>query len=202
MMLPGFLYPLTKDILRLLRRRKLTSSEVLERRQKWKPLFEAMVWKNYNENLRSDIIIRDMRRFDNYPDLEEHKGISPWFRVGLVDTYHKGFLVGLGWRTLTRASNIEQWRFTNLAAKEEGGIKVLLIGSIPYEQVENVDWDGDEFYQFPHVYCNFRYNKEPYEKLAFYSQDTPPNTRPLYREVAEYDRVRRLSKKLKINGIM
>ena len=32
---------------------------------------------------------------DNYPNTAEKRGISPWFRVGLIDTYEKGIAVGL-----------------------------------------------------------------------------------------------------------
>src|SRR5271168_1510919 len=92
MLAPGFLYALAKDSWKAAfgGKRRLSAATIIELRQKWKPLFEAEVWKNYREKLRSDVVIRDMKRFDTYPDITEGKGISPWFRVGLVDTYHRG----------------------------------------------------------------------------------------------------------------
>ena len=103
---PGLVYSLIKDGFGVLlrRRRRLRPSETLELRQKWKPLFEAEVRKTYREKLRRDVIIRDMKRIDAYPELDETRGISPWFRVGLVGTYHRGILIGLGWEALTRSS--------------------------------------------------------------------------------------------------
>src|SRR4051812_19223099 len=36
---------------------------------------------------------------------------------------------------------------TRIARREKKGeIKVLLIGSIPYQNIANVDWNGDEYY--------------------------------------------------------
>ena len=183
---PGFLYSVAKDGVKALlgRRRKLIPSEIVERRQKWKPLFEAELSQNYRDKLRQDVIIRDMRRIDNYPGIAEGKGISSWFRAGLVDTYHRGVYIGLRWGTLTRHGDGEQWRYTNHAAGETGDIKVLLIGSIRYEDIDNVDWDGDEYYPYPHIYCYFTHKKEPYEHVAFYSETTPPDRPPFYTEVA------------------
>jgi hypothetical protein len=197
---PGFLYSLLKDGISLVRgsRRRLKPSEIVAQRQKRKPLFEAEVWKNYREKLREDVIVRDMKRIDSYPDIAEAKGISPWFRGGLVNTYHRGILVALGWGTLTKHRDGEHWRFTDYASEEKGDIRVLLIGSIPYENIENVDWNGDEYYGYPHIYCFFTYKKEPYEHVGFYTETKPRDAPPFYTEVAPYDEVRRLSRRLGI----
>ena len=59
------------------------------------------------------------------------------------------------------------WRTTDYATGEQGDLKVALLGSVPYEYIDNVDWEGDEFYQYPHIYCFFNYKGEPYEHLGF-----------------------------------
>jgi hypothetical protein len=197
---PGFLYSLLKDSFSVIRRkqRSLSNSQIIELRQKWKSLFEKHVWEQHRDNLTSEIIVRDMRRIDNYPELKETRGISPWFRAGLVGTYHRGIYAGLSWGTLTK--DHEHWRYTNRAAGEKGDVKVLLIGSIPYENIDNVDWNGDEYYNDPHVYCFFSYKKEPYEHTGFYEKHIPlsGNGLPFYTEIAAYDQVRRLSRRLGI----
>ena len=75
---PSVLYSLLKDVIGLVlrKRRRLSPSEVLELRHKWKPLFEAHVWKKHRDKLTSEIIVRDMKRIDNYPDAKETRGIS------------------------------------------------------------------------------------------------------------------------------
>ena len=122
----------------------------------------------------------------------------PRFRAALVGTYHKGIQVGLRWDTLTKHDKDDRWRRTNYKAGETGDIKVVLIGLIPFENIENVDWDGDNFYNYPHIYCFFSFRKEPYEHVGYYTQTTPLHGLPFYTEVASYDSVRRLSKKLGI----
>jgi hypothetical protein len=81
---------------------------------------------------------------------------------------------------------------------ETADITALLIGLIPSENIETVDWEGDEFYNYPHIYCFFSHRKEPYEHLGYYTETTPSHGLPFYTEVAPYDMVRRLSKKLGI----
>lgn len=151
---PSFIYSVAKDLFGYLRRnrRRLSQSEVLALRQRWKQQFERHVSETYRRELRRDVIIRDVKRLDVYPDLDAHeKGILPWFRLDLVGTYHRGILVAHGWGTLTQHG--ADWRFTNYASGEKGDLNVLMISSIPYENIDNVDWDGDEHYSFPHVYC-------------------------------------------------
>jgi hypothetical protein len=135
-----------------------------------------------------------MKRVDQYPDVESSsKGISPWFRLGLAGTYHRGIMVGYRWDTLTKDG--DGWRLTDDKAGEQGDVRVMMISNIPYENIESVDWDGDEYYNFPHIYCWFSRKKEPYEYTAFYTKTEPPVSLPFYTEVAPADDVRHRSKK-------
>jgi hypothetical protein len=60
---------------------------------------------------------------------------------------------------------------------------VVLVGYVPFENIESVDWHGDEYYGFPHLYCYFdARRKEPYEKLAF-CEKKEMNGIPFYTEV-------------------
>ncbi len=195
---PGFLYSLLKDAVSAfrMRQRRLTPSDIVALRQKWKQVFDEKIWEAHKDGLRHDVIIRDMKRIDKYPDVDEkEKGISPWFRAGLMGTYHRGILVGLRWTTLTQHGE-DKWRFTNHAADEHGDIKVILLGNIRYEDIEDVNWCGDEYYGFPHIFCFFIHKREPYEHVAFCTERTNPGGLPFYTEVAPYEQVRRISKKL------
>jgi hypothetical protein len=197
----SFFYSLLKDGVTAFKHRlRLNHSQILALRQKWKPIFETYIWEKYKKGLSTDVIIRDMKRIDSYPDANETKGISPWFRAGLFGTYHRGIYVGLRWATLTKDHDGKNWRYTNYAAGEEGEIKVILLGSIPYENIEGVDWEGDEYYSFPHIYCFFDHKKEPYEHVGFYTENRPPNGRPYYIEIAPFDQVSHRSKRLGIEN--
>jgi hypothetical protein len=103
----------------------------------------------------------------------------------------------MGWEMLTKHDTEgKSWRLTNYGAGEKGDAKALLIGRIPYENIEEVNWEGDEYYGFPHIYCLFSHKGEPYEYIAYCTQGTNPGALPFYTEIARYKRVRRLSKKL------
>ena len=101
---PGVIYNAAKDLIKFglgFRKRQFAPEEKLELRDKWKPVFENWLLDRRKSNYRSDVIIRDVRRFDKYPDANpEEMGISSWFRLGLMDTYHGGILVGLRWERL------------------------------------------------------------------------------------------------------
>ena len=53
----------------------------------------------------------------------------------------------------------DAWRYTNYKTGEKGDLKVMLISSIPYENIEHVDWEGDEYYGYPHIYGWFNNKK-------------------------------------------
>ncbi len=196
----SFLYTLGKDAwTRIFRKSRKSPEEILALQQKFKPIFEDEITKNWRGKLRRDIVIRDVRRFDKYPDIDEKaKGISPWFRVGLLQTYHRGILVGLQWERLIA---IEGGKFRTAGAEDHAGqgLKVILVGRIPYENIESVDLHGDEYYYFPHVYCHFTRNKSPYEDVGYYEERENPGGRPFYTEVAKEADVLRHPRKSRWN---
>ncbi len=81
----GTAYRILKDIFSFARgkKRSLSSAERIQLRQKWKKEFEEVIATRQRDKLRMDVIIRDMKRIDNYPDVNaKEKGISSWFKVG------------------------------------------------------------------------------------------------------------------------
>ncbi|MFG6554973.1 hypothetical protein [Sulfitobacter sp. 1A16808] len=189
----SFLYNFVKDVLRFIfkRGRRLTAEEKIALRQKWRPQFEEEIIKNWRDKLRRDAIIRDVRRVDNYPDTDDsHRGISPWFRVGLIDVYHKGILVAFQWDRLIQDAD-GTWREKSYETDEQEGEKVVLAGKIPFENIEAVDFDGDEYYYFPHIYCHFSIKKSPYESVDYFQEFQNPGGRPHYSHFASVKDVKR-----------
>lgn len=195
---PNFLYAVGKDICARLRarHRHLSDVERIELRDKWKPEFEAHIRDHRQQKLGVDAIIRDVRRVDHYPETDKtRRGISPWFRAGLMGTYHRGILIGLSWYKLTADGDDhdgnERWRYTDYKRGEQGDISVILIGYVPYENIASVDWQGDEYYSKPYIYCHFDAQKgEPYEKVVF-CEEREMDGRPFYREVVRREDVRK-----------
>lgn len=176
-------------------KRNLTPQQKLELRAKWKPLVEAWIFKRNQEQLRHDCIVRDMKRMDQYPDVaDREKGVSAWFRVGLVDTYERGMMVGLRYEGLVEESI--GLRLGDYNSEKEKMKNFMLTGFIPYENIESIDWNGDQYYGYPHIYCYFEFKGEPYERLAYCEKRTLDHI-IYYREIADYHSVLKLTKKLK-----
>jgi hypothetical protein len=193
----SFVYRVVSDLVKYVlgKNQKLTPSQVLERRAKWKVEFEAKIAQRRSEGLRTDVYVRDVARLDAYPGIDAKvKGISAWFRVGLMGTYHKGIMLGLGWHGLVEDSSAMKYRLENQNRRESDVITTILIGYVPYEFVESVDWDGDNITGLPQVYCHFSgTNREPYERLA-YCQKKDLDGFPYYVELGSYESIRKASK--------
>jgi hypothetical protein len=176
-------------------KRNLTAQEKLELRLKWKPEFESRVSRQRQDRTDDEVIIRDMRRIDHYPEVKEGKGISAWFRGYLLSTYEKGIMIGLSWEEL-KIIDDDKLRFCNWG--ERGDVTLMRMGFIPYEGIEQVDWHGDRYYSGPHIYCYFdQLRKQPYERVGFCEERETSYTK-FWREIADYEDVRKLSEKLKV----
>lgn len=172
--------------------KSLTQSEKVAHREKLRKDFEEEIYKCRRENLRQDVIIRHVNRLDDYPNVDDgDKGISPWFKAALLDTYHKGIKVWL--RTGSLVKNPEGYRFRNFEKDKDDDLQVYLMGDIPYDSIEAVNMDGDEYYYFPHIYCHFSFNGEPYERKYFCIKKNMGDGHPYFQEIATYDEVCRNS---------
>ncbi|MBY0339420.1 MAG: hypothetical protein K2X11_22600 [Acetobacteraceae bacterium] len=193
-MLDWFSYSFLRDIALLLRRifkkraSRLTPEEIIERRQRWKTEIEDEIARRRAKGLGKarDVIIRDLARINDYPTVNEReKGISPWFRAGLLGTYHRGVQIGLGWHSLTEDPACG-WRHARREGESIPCETLMLIGEVRFESIEAIDWDGDEYYNFPHLICHFEgHGKMPYERLV-YARRKNFNHVEFYEDVVPY----------------
>ena len=176
---------------------RLNNTEKIQKRAHLKEVFDDKFLEYRSKNIKTDVIIRDVERADNYPDTSEEKGISSWFRVGLLETYHRGVRVGLSVGTLTETE--DGYRYTRFP-EEKGTLKVWLVGEIPFESIESVNWTGDEYYYKPHIYCHFEHtkNKEPYERLVFCEERWLEPDMRYFSEIEDFDTVHARSEKVGI----
>ena len=173
-------------------------SELVKIRQKWKEEIQSHLHSMGDDLGYVDTIIRDIKRVDNYPNADDRKkGISPWFRVGILGIYHRGLQVVLRIEGLKYEEDEGGWRYCDYQAGEEKDINAYLVGRIPFERIVSIDWEGDEYYNYPHVYCHFTSkSKEPYEELIF-CEKRKLDRFTYYSDLTRYDDVRRLTKRLK-----
>jgi hypothetical protein len=60
----------------------------------------------------------------------------------------------------------------------------------PFENIQAVDFDGDQYYNLPHIYCHFTIKGQPYESVDYYVQNERPYHRPFYTELVSQAEVR------------
>lgn len=194
----GVLYNVAKDAYRKFRGQ--TSEEKIALREKWKPIFEDKIRDNFARELRSDVIIRDVRRDDQYPNIGKRtKGISPWFRAGLTGSYHRGLIIGLRYQKLV-GLGCDKYRVLDFDKDgddvKQDAITVILAGLVPFENILSVDMDGDEYYSYPHIYCHFSHGGEPYEETGFFTEGQLfPDSVPYHTKIADFESVRAESKR-------
>lgn len=166
---------------------RLTPGQKIAARDKGRQIFEKYFWENAQTGFKTDAIVHDVSRLDCYPDDYGGKGISAWFRIGFMGTYHRGVLLGLRWVHIVQQPN-GTWK-ENTRGTE--GTKVILLGEVPYESIESVNWDGDAYYNKPHLFCHFEHRGEPYERLFYATENQLEHStmkhRTFYTEVAQYD---------------
>jgi len=166
-------------------KRSLSPEARIAARDKWRPIFQEYFHESARKNFLGDAIIHDVNRLDHYPETSDTKGISSWFRVGLMGTHNRGILLGLEWICLEE----EEGKLKKSKNPEDPEtIKAILLGEVPYEAIESVNFDGDEFYNKPHIFCHFDHNGEPYERLFYGTQNQlDPKFPYYYTEVMIYN---------------
>ena len=165
----------------------------LERNDKWRKKISDYIAETHAKKLSRAMVIRDFGRIDQYPKAKTDKGISPSFKVWLADIYHNGVLVHFGVMEITYIKAVEDdtnWYYCD--SKDSEGIKVHLIGKVPYNRIETVNWQGDEWNNYdPQIFCRFdSKDKEPYEELVYCEEVKREHSWPFYREVVRLQNMR------------
>ena len=145
---------------------------VIKRRAKLNSEFRYNISDKNEHGSLNRVIIRDLRRMDEYPDFEtKKKGTSPYFTVELKDIYHRGIEVFVSKPKYIKQNDDSKWEFTKDGYK---GKKILAwpIARIPFDLIDYVNWDGDEYHNYPIVFCRFDgIEGGPYEEIPFFSRE-------------------------------
>lgn len=172
-----------------------TPVEILEQREKIKKEFERNVPPKDGSISHGRAIIRDINRMDQYPDVDsKNKGISPWFRLEIKGTYHRGIEFFMRVVSVKYEPECKAWRMAEY--EEEESENAFLVGRILFENIVKTIWEGDRYYPEPHFYCQFSTKKkEPYEKLLLYRKGGE-GEHIYFLEIAEYYAALKLQQKI------
>ena len=128
----------------------------------------------------SEVIIRSIYD-ENYPNSDT------WFRSFLHDIYNEGIQLHLDpWRYETIVINPHgQWILKRDFddASYEGDfltLKVNIIGRIPFYNIVCINEEGDNYYPYPHIFCNFSNDKGPFSEVCYEYHDFVTNKRIMF----------------------
>lgn len=145
----------------------LSNVEILQLRSKWKPIIDDHIARCRRDGLGQDVTVRDIRRSDEYPDDKSgKKGNSAWFRAGLVGTNESSALLLLDWISVNPRA-VEFMNFSGIA-KENAEVSgdAALIGYVPFEQIIEVNWQGDDYSSRPSLFLHFDAHRSACSRLA------------------------------------
>jgi hypothetical protein len=152
------------------RRSRVGSAERIVRRLATKENIEQNLPSKSKWGNRGDATVRDVYRVDDYPNTDGRtRGISSWFKVELKDLYHRGIEVFIGIEYIQLDERRKTWRSVR---KSDADLKGFIVGRIPFDWIAEIDWDGDEYYGGPHIYCRYiGKHKQPYEDIVVYYKE-------------------------------
>ncbi|MCK9639874.1 MAG: restriction endonuclease [Prolixibacteraceae bacterium] len=129
----------------------------------------------YEPRCRFNVGEMIIRNIDNniYPEFDENKqGISDWFKVEIYDLYHNGIEIYLQGSELIIDEN-GNWDIVeednDYRKNKYKSLRVNTVGRIPFSNIMEFDFDGDNYYPMPHLYCKFNIDEMPYESFEYYT---------------------------------
>lgn len=122
-------------------------------------------WMKFNH---SEVLIRSI--YDKaYPDENTllKYDFTGYYKAEVYNFYHNGLMV----RAYPYAKKVKY----RLKDYDESGDKIVdlrveILGCIPFENIIEYDIDGDEYYNYPHLFCDFVNVSDPYEKIVYISE--------------------------------
>jgi len=148
--------------------RKIPPEEILKKRQEWRKEAEKHIPRRNNWDSRGDAIVRDIDRMDYYLHENPKKAYASyaWFRVEVKDVTYRGIECFVSMpEMIIYDKQKKKWRLAE--RDEQDGTLAYPVGKIPYENIVNIDWNGDEYYPYPHIYCRYR-KGSPYYAIHYY----------------------------------
>jgi hypothetical protein len=161
-----------------LRRSRPLPAAKIDRRLKLRAEFEKHLGKPGKYGTYGEAVVRDIDRVDQYPSTEKRpRRISPWFKTEINGLYHRGVELILSMPTYAAPDHEGGgWHFVHYDDQTQPKTPAFPVGRIPFDFMERVDWDGDEYDYIPHIYCRFDgpYG-EPYEEVIYKGRLYPPS---------------------------
>ncbi len=134
-------------------------------------------WKKFKH---TEVLIRSI--YDkSYPERSpEHQG---FYKTEVYNWYHNGLEVRTGSyvrtgkiKTPKPGKSIHSDNPDDFVVQET---EVEEFGRIPFENIIEIDMEGDEYNRMPHLYCDFPCGSDPYESIGYKYRDGYPINRDM-----------------------
>lgn len=122
-------------------------------------------WTKFNH---SQVLIRSI--YDKaYPEENTllNNDFTGYYKAEVYDFYHNGLMV----RAYPYAKDIKYKLQKDESEEYEiVEMRVEILGCIPFENIIEYDYEGDEYYNYPHLFCDFVNVSDPYEKIIYINE--------------------------------
>lgn len=130
--------------------------------------------KPFSKFSHTEVLVRSLED-TKYPEVDENPigPMSSWVKHEVYDFYHNGLVV-IGHMDKGIIDRDGNWAIIPYTHSDDPidrdryqVIKVWVLGRIPWRNIRHYDLGGDDYYNFPHLFCSFADDGTPYEELAY-----------------------------------
>lgn len=130
---------------------------------------EERLHKPWTKFISTKVLIRSI--YDKaYPDENTllNNDFTGYYKAEIYDFYHNGLMV----REFPYARDIK-YKLQEYDSEEFEivDVHVEIFGCIPFENIIEYDIEGDEYYNYPHLFCDFVNVSDPYEKIMYRAEE-------------------------------
>jgi len=163
--------------------KKLTTKAKLSHKEKIKRKAEKLLAKIYKNELNSEVYLVNIKRyFKDYPSNSEKRLLGySHIKAEIKSVRFNGI-------EFFASSPVEIYKkngkLSFVGKKENYVFKAFPVGIVPYEDIDYIDLEGDEYAYVPLVYCRFRHKTNwkfwkrllfygyPYDKIIYYKESS------------------------------
>ena len=142
-----------------LKHERLTSEEIRARMQDPSLRF-----------IHSEVLIRSINDIAYPKNTLNDFDYTGFFKAEVYNFYHNGLIV----YAMPYVTDIYIKEYEDCLEKEQYEVKKVraqVFGFIPFENIIEYDINGDEFYIYPHLFCDFVNPSNPFEKIGYKVDD-------------------------------
>ena len=122
----------------------------------------------YRKFIHNEVLVRSI--YDrNYP--ENEYPLFGYFKAEVYNWYHNGLEVHTN--PYAVQAKVRQRKMTAAIDTENPSdfdiveCQLEVFGCIPFENIIEYDIDGDEYYPYPHLFCDYACGEDPYEEIRY-----------------------------------